>query len=298
MQSSPNVISLPQLVRIRATGADRAKFLHNFCTNNINDLSAGNWCEAFFVNVKARILAHGFVLAAEDHHEVWLLPGDEEQLLNHLNRYVITEDVEFESLTAECGAIAVLGTIPDSLAVAVQPQIGHWADLANADVRSLSCQWDGRLVSLMSGPPRSVDSLHSAIIKFANPGKLSDFERLRIQERFPLIGHDLSDDHLAPEAARDASAICYTKGCYLGQEPIARIDARGQVNRIFAAVELETESPDSETAIQLTSFDAAHSPAVGLAVLRADSVRSGSAIVRTPAGQVFSATILQPKSND
>lgn len=298
MPSSPSVISLPQLIRIRATGADRAKFLHNFCTNNINDLPAGHWCEAFFVNVKARILAHGFVLAAESHHEVWLLPGDEEQLLNHLNRYVITEDVEFESLTAECGAIAVLGTLPDSSAVAVQPEIGRWADLAHPEVRSLSCQWDSRLVSLMSGPPANVDSLHSAIIKFADSGKLSDFERLRIQERFPLIGHDLSDDHLAPEAARDASAISYTKGCYLGQEPIARIDAIGQVNRIFAAVELQTGSPDSETAIQLTSFDEAHSPAVGLAVLRADSLRSGSAIVRTPANQVFSATILQPKFND
>ena len=298
MPPSPRVISLPQLIRIRATGADRAKFLHNFCTNDINGLTAGRWCEAFFVNVKARILAHGFVLAAEDHHEVWLLPGDKEQLLNHLNRYVITEDVAFESLTAECGAFAVLGTLPDSLPDAVQPEIGHWADLANAGVRSLSCQWDGQMVSLMNGPTASADSLHSTIVEFANPGELSDFERLRIQERFPLIGRDLNDEHLAPEAARDASAICYTKGCYLGQEPIARIDAMGQVNRIFAAVELQTESSDSETAIELTSFDEAHSPAVGLAVLRADSVRTGSAIVRTPTGQVFSATILQPKFND
>ena len=70
------VYPVPQLVRIRLTGADRVTFLHNFCTNDVKGLSAGQACEAFFVNVKARILAHGYVLAGEDRHEIWMLPGN------------------------------------------------------------------------------------------------------------------------------------------------------------------------------------------------------------------------------
>ena len=98
-----------EFVRIRATGADRAKFLHNFCTNNINDLTAGSGCEAFFTDVKAKVLAHGWILAGDDCHELWMLPGDAQTILQHLNRYIITEDVTIESVPAGWQMLAVMG---------------------------------------------------------------------------------------------------------------------------------------------------------------------------------------------
>ena len=93
-------------VRLRASGRDRAKFLHNFCTNNIKSLTDGQACEAFFTDVKARILAHGYVLALEDCHEIWVLSGDPEALRKHLNRYIITEDVTVEFATSESWCFA------------------------------------------------------------------------------------------------------------------------------------------------------------------------------------------------
>ena len=68
------------------------------------------------------------------------------------------------------------------------------------------------------------------------------FEQLRIRERFPIINQDISIDNMAPEAERNPSAISYVKGCYLGQEPIARLDAMGHVNRALRCVEAATSA--------------------------------------------------------
>ena len=297
MSRSSFVITLPELIRIRATGSDRTKFLHNFCTNDISGTAAGRWREAFFTNVKARILAHGFVMASEDEHEIWMLPGDERMLLSHLNRYIITEDVVFESVTAGSAAIAVVGNTPVSVSDGMPPESGQWADVVvdDAHVRCLQSDWAGQPVALISGPRQNIRTLYSRVVETVPPGELADLERLRILERFPLIGRDLSDDHLAPEAGRNRSAICYTKGCYLGQEPIARIDAMGQVNRILAAVEIQVAVEDSESAYELSSFDDTESPAVGLAVIRTSSVSPSPMVVRTSDGRSFSAIVPQPE---
>jgi folate-binding Fe-S cluster repair protein YgfZ len=100
---------LARLSRLIVTGKDRAKYLHNFCTNNIKELPSGRSCEAFFCDVKARILAHGYVLAFDDCHEIWMLAGDEPGILKHLNRYIITEDVTIESATEATSAFAAIG---------------------------------------------------------------------------------------------------------------------------------------------------------------------------------------------
>ncbi|MCH2201187.1 MAG: hypothetical protein MK102_04400 [Fuerstiella sp.] len=302
--SSPVVATLlPQLIRIRSKGNDRVKFLHNFCTNDINSMGAGTACEAFFTSVKARILGHGYVLAGTEHHEIWMLPGNEDSLLKHLNRYIISEDVTFESMTGGLAAMAVIGQIPASLVRSERNGPKTWTDtrVEDVNVTCLRLHWAGQSLTLMSGPQLAIETLQIRIVEHGRTGRWEEFERLRILERFPLIGRDLTDDHLAPEAARNTSAICYTKGCYLGQEPIARIDAMGQVNRVLATVELQTEELqteflESETACQLTSVDNKHSTAVGLAMVKADNILSGSTLVQSSDNSLFSAKISQPRS--
>ena len=101
--------SLPHWVRLRVTGRDRAKFLHNFCTNDVKALSEGTACEAFFTDVKARIIAHGYVIAFGDRHEIWLLAGTEADLQKHLTRYIITDDVAVTMPAAQKFAVTVSG---------------------------------------------------------------------------------------------------------------------------------------------------------------------------------------------
>jgi hypothetical protein len=77
----------------------------------------------------------------------------------------------------------------------------------------------------------------------ARPAGAEAFHPLRIAAGFPLHGIDVSAENLAQEAARTERAISFTKGCYLGQEPIARIDALGHVNRVLCRLQVASGTP-------------------------------------------------------
>ncbi len=251
--SASVVCPLPHLIRIRATGNDRAKFLHNFCTGNVNALQSGESCEAFFTDVKAKILAHGIVLATPESHEIWMLPGDESAIVKHLNKYIITEDVTIESVEGQT-AIAVIGLESAAVLQSAGFALNSDADscVVNAEFGRLSLTWADADVSIVS-----VDTASAAPAweKFKTAGAIPSghdvFDHFRIMEGYPLIGTDMTEENMAPEADRNGQAICYTKGCYLGQEPIARLDAMGHVNRkLFkgtARVVSDTASSESAT---------------------------------------------------
>jgi folate-binding protein YgfZ len=131
------------------------------------------------------------------------------------------------------------------------------------------------------------------------------FAAYRIDAGFPVYGIDLTDDHLAQEAARTANAISFTKGCYLGQEPIARIDALGHVNRELRVVAFDNADAlaapcnvlDASTKAelgQLTSVGRVPGSAtVGLGMLRTSAKPGTSIIASTEQGE-FAGQVVEP----
>lgn len=237
-------------VRLRASGNDRAKFLHNFCTNNIKTLLPGFACEAFFTDVKARTLGHGYVLAFEGFHEVWMLPGDPVALNKHLNRYIITEDVTISivesgelsgtySQTEKCREL--LGLPPLSTA-SDQSTCFTAAPVEQENktgVTGLCFRWSDQDLVALTGARHELDLLARRLAESGvQPLSTTELEQRRVAERYPVIGKDMFLENMAPEAERNTKAVSYTKGCYLGQEPIARLDAMGHVNRALRVVEL------------------------------------------------------------
>lgn len=291
------ITPLARLSRLIVTGKDRAKYLHNFCTNNIRELPSGKSCEAFFCDVKARILAHGYVLAFDDYHEIWMLAGDEPGILKHLNRYIITEDVTIESSTEATSAFAAIGaTSIQSLLTAAgvadnavnsldEPLTCKTLSSRNgtADpnaVVAMSVAWADTSMVWLATPKNSNANIAANI----NSDVESQFEQLRIRERFPIVNQDMSIENMVPEAERNASAISYVKGCYLGQEPIARLDAMGHVNRALRCVESTAaaeklrnltllNADDAAVGIVTSAADLAYG-AIGLTVVRANSMNS------------------------
>jgi len=287
------LLPIPALSRLIVTGKDRAKYLHNFCTNDIKELSAGNACEAFFCDVKARVIAHSYVLAFDDCHEIWMLAGDEAEILKHLNRYIITEDVTILSATSSTSVVAAIG------ATSAQTLLNNAAEASDDLQQPLRC---ARLQS--SSPDCSGSSATALSLVWADASMLwlatttdagdisaapdvisakREFEQLRIRERFPIINQDLSIDNMAPEAERNTTAISYVKGCYLGQEPIARLDAMGHVNRALRCVESTSSAaqllqaniltPDGTIAGVVTSATPIEDGSIGLALLRTNAIQ-------------------------
>lgn len=308
LQTSAIACPLSNLIRIRATGNDRAKFLHSFCTNDIKGLAVGAACEAIFTDVKARTIAHGYVLAAEACHEIWMLPGDQQTLLNHLNRYIITEDVVIEAVQFDFTTFVISG--PEVTTVLNAADIANVAqDAADAKKRcvladersTLQVTWNDLPTVFISVPSASAETSWNRLI---NSGATAAgefvFQHLRIQEGFPICGQDIASDNLAPEAGRITQTISYTKGCYLGQEPIARIDAMGHVNRqlfrcnasdIAAPVGLESLPP----ATSVSSINTTPRPA--LAMLKVKTATEGTDIVaKTHHGSCLSLQVIPPST--
>lgn len=230
-------------------GKDRAKFLHNFCTNDINHLQPDHCCEAFITNVQSRILGHVFVFNQGD--SLWLdtAPGASADIIKHLDRYIILEDADFEVRNPEFGNLYLSGPqaaeilkqagIPvESLAVNQQLQVSDSG--TQLTVRRLDwLKQPGYLCSLQY--VKIADFWSKLLEAGASPAGSETFDALRIEALFPIYGTDLSEENLAQEASRTDQTISFKKGCYLGQEPIARIDALGHVNRELRSIGMSSD---------------------------------------------------------
>jgi folate-binding protein YgfZ len=246
VHSAAALIDLAGWTQIEIGGNDRVKFLHNFCTNDIRGLALGAGCEAFITRVQGKVLAHVFVLAQESVLTLICVPGCAERIIKHLSRYQISEDVTFADqannrcllLVAGPGAAAVLTKADCDAESLIQ---GKHGDISSGTLKAtifrndflgipcylVSCAAEGRDVWK--------DMLKSA---GAMPVGTAAFEALRIEAGFPLYGVDITDANLAQEVNRTAQTISFSKGCYLGQEPIARIDAMGHVNQQLRGIRL------------------------------------------------------------
>ena len=231
---------------IELTGADNARYLHNFCTNDIKALGDGDGCEAFLTNVKGRILADVFVQRVGDSLIFDCDAGMSETLMPHLDRYIITEDVELHDRTSELHCLGVTpGDAKSILGTELEPRDRRcWNQQAICGDANftLSLRMSGNHVfGLIMAPGSAVSEVMASLIDegFQPAGQLAA-EKFRIRNGLPRYGRDISDDNLAQEAGRTESAISFEKGCYLGQEPIARLDALGHVNRILRTIEFST----------------------------------------------------------
>src|SRR5204863_2108138 len=92
--SGAGLVDFTARTQVELTGADRASFLHNLCTNSARDLTPGSGCEAFILNVKGHIVGHVFIFACSNSHIIETVPGQAEKLLAHFDRYLIREDVQ------------------------------------------------------------------------------------------------------------------------------------------------------------------------------------------------------------
>lgn len=227
--------------QIEITGADRASFLHNFCTNHITGLAAGHGGEAIVTSIKGRSLFYILVFAAADRLWIETEAGQAAALLTHLDRYIITEDVQLADRTAELGQLYLSGARGEALLSEVfeTPVIlpARMGQVLHEGVQIRRFSFGSAPGCSLVVPVASLDSWRSKLTAAGVvEGPTALFEALRIEAGFPKQGVDLSEDNLAQEANRTKLAISFTKGCYLGQEPIARIDAMGHVNRSLCGV--------------------------------------------------------------
>jgi len=282
------LVDLDSWSSISVTGADRQPFLHNFCTNEVKRLVTGAACEAFFTNVKGKIVGHGVISCRDDETVVVGTPGLGSRLVEHLDRYVIREDVSLRDTTAERSYLLVVGSAEDQTPF---PAIS-WDIVGRSDSKLFEIR-----------PSEKSEIVNGFITDGFVIAGLPVFEAARIEAGTPLFGVDFNEENFPQEVGRDREAISFTKGCYLGQETVARIDALGHVNQqLVRARFFGSEVPANGAVLtregrsvgRITS--AAFSPtleaAIALAMVRREANSPGTRL-KSPIGECEVA-ILSP----
>jgi len=221
-------------------GEDHRNFLHNFCTHDIEGLADGESCEAFVTDMRGHVLGHLWVVAQPE--RLWLhsLGESVESLVGHLQKYVITEDVVIEDVTERTSRVVLCGEGSAAAAERISESLSEsWgAALSQAPVAWLS---QGDVLLWLESEDGS-DLPLAAMATGVPVGTPESFESRRIAALLPRFGPDIDSSHLAQEVDRDELAISFSKGCYLGQETIARVESRGRVNRLLRGLGFEGEA--------------------------------------------------------
>jgi folate-binding protein YgfZ len=255
--------------KIELTGMEAPRFLHNLTTQDVLNLPAGEGREAFALTAKARVVAYLLlfhVKTPQGASTYWLNlpPGKAETMLTHLDRYRISEQVDFTDRTHDIAQLHVTG--PQAPAVLERaigtalPQLTEIKDLQYFHVALTPyaiCRHD-----LLGLPGFDVFSPASALSEAvweqmtpaaatwpealwnrlkeagAAPAGREAFEILRVEAGTPAFGSDIDENTFAPEAGRTPQAISYAKGCYLGQEPVVMARDRGHINHTLLGLKL------------------------------------------------------------
>lgn len=273
----------PSVAQVEITGSQRAEFLNRLCTNRLDRIQPGEGLETFLADANGRVLYHVLVYAGPEslvlHTAAGLGPG----LCSHLDHYLIREYVQFHDRSSHWGELILAG--PQSADIV---QHLTTANLPASDeyIAVVGAEWNDRPLMIrrlqergfqtfhLAGAAADMGPLWQALRQLgATACGLRALETVRIEEGFPVVGLDITEKTLPQEVGRNEKAISFNKGCYLGQEIVARIDSRGAVNKILSGIRLQAAdvpSPGGEltsggqAAGQITS--AAYSPGFGASV--------------------------------
>lgn len=320
--NSAGVIDLGFRGRMCLTGADRVRLLHGQVTNDVQKLATGQGCYAALVSAKGRVECDLNIYALADELLLDFEPGLTTKLSARFDHYIVADDVQIVDVAPYYGLFSVQGpraaevvqalgvfpTLPDrafGLVHVSEPSLGELYLC-----RRPRCSWPSAAGGIpgfdLFIPTDALGMVFDKVVAAARQvgGRAvgwSAVESRRIEGGVPRFGADIDETNLAPEAgdAFVAHAINYAKGCYIGQEVIARIRTYGQVAKALRGLRfVEAGLPlpakgdkvfkDGKEVGVLTSV--LHSTAVkaviALAYVRRESHAPGTElIVRSTAGE-------------
>lgn len=248
-------LPLPAYTVLAISGHDRASFLHSFCTNDIQRLIAGMGCEAFVTDAKGHTIGFVSVLIDETKLWIWTVPDQADTLIAHWDRYCIREDVQFFDQTSNTRSVAIWGASVAEIASAsgiTHPWNHVGTDWSGVPVHIVRLPFHDPTACLALFPTSQQSDVSRYLCEWgAECVSREAYDLLRIENRFPEFGRDLTGENLPQEVHRNVEAIHFQKGCYLGQETVARIDALGHVNRLLLPLKLSDEcKPGQSLAIE------------------------------------------------
>jgi tRNA-modifying protein YgfZ len=254
---------------------DRLRLLHAMCTQAVDQLKPGDGARTLFLNDKGRILAECSVLCREDDLLLDTEAASRSLLYNHLDHYIIMDEVELEDLSDTYAIVGVEGPASADLLAGMgaslpEPALAHhtWEDALIANISQTGAS--GYRLYLPAAAPAWLERLAAAGIPACDEATA---EVVRLEQGRKRHGFEYGDQHLVHEA-QVLDYVSFTKGCYLGQEIVERVRSQGNVNRsLVRLVAALHEAPARDTPVTAGEaqsgkvLNAAYSPALGKTIV-------------------------------
>ena len=247
------VVELSSRGRLCVVGADRRRFLHGQVTNEVSKLGLGDGCFAGLVSAKGKLEMDLHIFSLEEELLVDFEPGYHETIRGRLEAYVIGDDVQIVDAAPYYGLVSVQGPVSKKVLERLEllrdpPSADHGIVTVHDDALGLVYVANNPRVGSVGFdlfvPQAGLVPLFERMVHAARDlgGRACGFEaweQARVEAGIPRYGVDMDATNLAPETGLERCGISYSKGCYIGQEIIARIRTYGQVTKALRVLGFE-----------------------------------------------------------
>jgi folate-binding protein YgfZ len=252
LKNGAGVLDLSFRSRLCLTGADRVRLLNGQVTNNVKDLRAGQGCYAALVTAKGKLESDLNIYALANELLLDFEPGYSVKVAGRLEKYVIADDVQVVDVLPHYGLLSAQGPLSEKvvrslgLPVEIPSKPMQFATVNDATLGEIYVMKQPRTGSDgfdLFVPTAALGAVMDKMIAAAKEvgGRACGWQALemaRLEAGLPRFGADMDETNLAPEAGIEERAISYSKGCYIGQEVIARIRTYGQVAKALRGLRL------------------------------------------------------------
>jgi len=243
------LIDLSARGRILISGSEAVMFLNGLITNDMKTLAVNTWMPAVFPNVQGRLLAAVRVIHGDDGFLIDTENATRDTVIKLLERFTLAGDFRLADLTQNTALLSIQGAKAPEIMAAI---FGETMANPGRDAVA-SVDWQGKPLTIIRATHTAedgfdlfvdateVEALRDAFIKAgAQPIADDTGETLRLEAGIARYGTDMDETNVVTETNLD-DAVSFTKGCYIGQEIIARIKYRGHVAKKLAGLILEGE---------------------------------------------------------
>ena len=256
--SDSRFFRLDRVSVVDVSGADAMAILHNLTTNEVKSLAVGEGCETFVTDVRGKTLGHVHLYRENDFVRLIGPAEQSERVAAHVDRYIIREDATPAVRDEQFVAFAVT----DAKVIGAEFDGGQRLTktscaIGDQEVSVYHTRWLGPASALILVEASEADSLLDRLAGESVIDDEQEFHRARTNAGFPWMGIDLDETNLPQEADRDRDTISFTKGCYLGQETVARLDALGQVQKKLVRWAISGGIPEPGTKLTADGKDVA-----------------------------------------
>ena len=293
--------------RILVSDSDRLRFLHNQSTNDFEQLKPGQGCDTVFVTSTARTIDLATAYVTEDAVLLLVSPQRRQYLIDWLDRYIFFADqVKLQDVTSETAAFSLIGSKSDVLleqlgvsSIIGQPYATHQlVQLADVEVRVAVGSGLATPGYTLIVPAEKAANVWSFLVA-AGSVPMGDrvWEVLRIQQGRPVPERELTEDYNPLEAGL-WQTLSFNKGCYIGQETIARLNTYKGVKQYLWGIRLDAPAePGSVITVgeekvgKLTSYTDTENGAFGLGYIR---TKAGGAGLQVQVGETTGEVVDLP----